>query len=338
MKTDGNPIRFFVLDTLSKRIFLIEKEISKPCAIIASKENRSTPLKKYILYAILAALLYALSTPISKVLLSTLEPTFIAGLLYLGAGFGMAIVGFIRKRVTKVETKKFTKAELPSIIGMVVLDILAPIFLMIGLKTSIPENVALLNNFEIVATALFAAFLFKEVIPTRLRWAIVFVTIASVVLTVEDLSAFTFSPGSFLVLLATLCWGLENNLTRKLSFHDPLMVVVIKGLFSGTGSLIIALILRQASWNLWAILGTLVLGFVAYGLSIFFYVSAQRGLGAAKTSAFYALAPFVAALLSLVIFLEWPKPQFYVALLLMAVGSYLAANDFKKEKSKKRSP
>jgi drug/metabolite transporter (DMT)-like permease len=268
------------------------------------------------------------------VLLTTLEPTFIAGLLYLGAGLGMALVGFIRKKVTKVETKKFTKAELPAIIGMIVLDILAPIFLMIGLKTSNAENVALLNNFEIVATTLFAAFLFKEIISKRLRWAIVFVTIASVVLTVEDISAFTFSTGSFFVLLATLCWGLENNLTRKLSFHDPLMVVVIKGLGSGTISLGIAFLFGQAAWNPLFIAGTLALGFVAYGLSIFFYVSAQRGLGAAKTSAFYAIAPFAAALLSLVVFLEWPKPQFYPALLIMAVGSFLASTTTKRRAEK----
>lgn len=291
------------------------------------KEIPVTSVKKYILYAILAAILYAISTPLSKILLTTLDPTFIAGLLYLGAGLGMALVGFIRKKVTKAETKKFTKKEMPSILGMIALDILAPILLMLGLKISSPENVALLNNFEIVATTLFAAFLFKEVIPNRLRWGIVLVTLASVILTVENLSAFTFSAGSFFVILATICWGLENNLTRKLSENDPLKVVVIKGLFSGMGSLIIAFILGQASWNMLYILGTLLLGFIAYGLSIFFYVSAQRGLGAAKTSAFYAVAPFVAALLSLVIFLEWPKPQFYLALLIMAIGSYFASSN-----------
>jgi drug/metabolite transporter (DMT)-like permease len=286
-------------------------------------------LNKSILLAILAAVLYAISTPISKVLLNTLSPVYIAALLYLGAGIGMGFIALIRKRLGKSNYQPFTKDEMPSILGMVILDVLAPILLMIGLKTSLPENVALLNNFEIVATSLFAFFIFKEMIPKRLRLAIVFVTLASLMLSFEDLDAFKFSIGSLFVILASISWGLENNLTRKLSVNDPLMVVVIKGLFSGLGSLLIALFLHEIEFNLLYILLTLLLGFVAYGLSIFFYVTAQRDLGAAKTSAFYAFAPFVGAILSLVLFLELPKYNFYIALVLMAVGSYLAATQGK---------
>ena len=108
------------------------------------------------------------------------------------------------------------------------------------------------------------------------------------------------------------------------------MVVVIKGIFSGIGSLMIAFVLNQVVWDLGLILITLLLGFVAYGLSIFFYVTAQRELGAAKTSAFYAFAPFVGAFLSLIIFQEIPKINFYLALVLMAVGSYYASTEKKK--------
>lgn len=286
-------------------------------------------LNKSILLAILAAVLYAISTPISKVLLNTLSPVYIAALLYLGAGIGMGFIALIRKRLGKSNYQPFTKDEMPSILGMVILDILAPILLMIGLKTSLPENVALLNNFEIVATSLFAFFIFKEMIPKRLRLAIIFVTLASLMLSFEDLDAFKFSIGSLFVILAAISWGLENNLTRKLSVNDPLMVVVIKGLFSGLGSLLIALFLHEIELNLLYISLTLLLGFIAYGLSIFFYVTAQRDLGAAKTSAFYAFAPFVGAILSLVLFLELPKYNFYIALVLMAVGSYLAATQGK---------
>ncbi len=287
-------------------------------------------LNKYIAFAILAAVLYAISTPISKIVLNTLSPVFIAGLLYLGAGIGMAIIGYIRMKTIDYNYKKFTKKELPAIIGMILLDIIAPILLLIGLNMSHPENVALLNNFEIVATSLFAAFIFKELIPKRLRLAIVLVTIASIILSFEDITAFKFSLGSLFVILATISWGLENNLTRVLSFNDPLMVVVIKGIFSGIGSLMIAFVLNQVVWDLGLILITLLLGFVAYGLSIFFYVTAQRELGAAKTSAFYAFAPFVGAFLSLIIFQEIPKINFYLALVLMAVGSYYASTEKKK--------
>jgi drug/metabolite transporter (DMT)-like permease len=288
---------------------------------------------KYIFYAILAAVLYAISTPISKLLLNTLSPVFIASLLYLGAGIGMGIIAIIRTKVSKTNYKPFTQKELPAIIGMIVLDIVAPILLMIGLKTSQPENVALLNNFEIVATSLFAAFMFKEIIPKRLRLAIVLVTLASILLSFEDINAFKFSIGSVFVLLAAITWGLENNLTRILSVNDPLMVVVIKGIFSGLGSLVIALILKVIYFDITAILLTLLLGFVAYGLSIFFYVTAQRELGAAKTSAFYAFTPFVGAILSLIIFFELPQINFYIAIILMAIGSYYAATTSKKPKA-----
>ena len=287
--------------------------------------------KKYILYAILAALLYALSTPISKILLVDLSPVFIASLLYLGAGIGMSFIGYIRKKTTNYVYRKFTKDEIPAILGMIVLDIIAPIFLMIGLSRSHPENVALLNNFEIVATSLIAFFIFKEIIPKRLKFAILLVTIASIILSFEDITALKFSLGSLFVLMAATFWGLENNLTRKLSFNDPLMVVVIKGIFSGLGSLVIALFLKEVNLNWGLILITLLLGFIAYGLSIFFYVSAQKVLGAAKTSTFYAFAPFVGAFLSLMIFQEIPKLNFFIALIIMGFGSYYASTDHKQK-------
>ena len=287
---------------------------------------------KYILYAILAAVLYALSTPFSKLILEDLSPTFIASLLYLGAGIGMGIIAFLRMKFTDHDYERFTKSELPAIIGMILLDILAPIILLFGLNMTNPENVALLNNFEVVATAMFAFFIFKEAIPKRLRLAIVLVTIASIILSVEDFSAFKFNFGSILVLLAALSWGLENNFTRRLSLNDPLMVVVIKGIFSGLGSLIIAFSLNEVALNIQLMLLTLLLGFVAYGLSIFLYVTAQSKLGAAKTSAFYAFAPFVGAILSLIIFKEVPGLNFLIAIIIMAIGSYFASTESKYKK------
>ncbi|MDY0346256.1 MAG: DMT family transporter [Acholeplasma sp.] len=287
---------------------------------------------KYILYAILAAVLYALSTPFSKLILDDLSPTFIASLLYLGAGIGMGIIAFLRMKFTDHDYERFTKSELPAIIGMILLDILAPIILLFGLNMTNPENVALLNNFEVVATAMFAFFIFKEAIPRRLRIAIILVTVASIILSVEDISAFKFNFGSLLVLLAALSWGLENNLTRRLSLNDPLMVVVIKGIFSGLGSFVIAFSLNEVHFDLRLILLTLLLGFVAYGLSIFLYVTAQSKLGAAKTSAFYAFAPFVGAILSLIIFKEVPGLNFLIAIVIMAIGSYFASTE-KKEKA-----
>lgn len=283
-----------------------------------------------ILLAILAAALYAISSPVSKILLNKVSPTMMAALLYLGAGIGMSIIGFYRKKTGKIkEEMKITKKEMPYAVGMVVLDILAPIFLMIGLTRTTPANVSLLNNFEIVATSLIALFIFKEVISKRLWIAIILITIASIVLSIEDASSFSFSLGSIFVLIASVCWGLENNCTRMLSVKDPLQVVVIKGFGSGFGSLLISFILKETSTDVFYIIATLLLGFVAYGLSIYFYVYAQRELGAAKTSAYYAIAPFIGVVLSFIIFSDIPTISFIAALLIMIVGTYFASTDNK---------
>jgi drug/metabolite transporter (DMT)-like permease len=281
-----------------------------------------------VMWAVLAAVLYAIGSPVSKILLDKVPPTMMAGLLYLGAGIGMSLIGLFRYKSGKGNKEmKITKKEMPYTVGMVVLDILAPIFLMIGLTMTTPATVSLLNNFEIVATSLIALFFFKELISKRLWIAIGLITISSIVLSVEDFSSLSFSYGSIFVLLASVCWGLENNCTRMLSVKDPLQVVVIKGFGSGLGSLIISFIIKETSANVVYILATLLLGFVAYGLSIYFYVYAQRELGAAKTSAYYAVAPFIGVGLSFVIFFQVPAISFIIALLIMIAGTYFASTD-----------
>ena len=120
---------------------------------------------------------------------------------------------------------------------------------------------------------------------------------------------------------------MENNCTRRLSDKDPLVIVLLKGSFSGLGSVIIGLVLGERLGAWWSVLAVLLVGFVAYGLSIFFYVRAQRALGAARTSAYYAVAPFIGTLLSLFIFRELPRYTYFVALSLMIVGAFLCASD-----------
>jgi len=299
------------------------------CIVEAEMETKNQ--YKAILFAILAAALYAISSPVSKLLLRQVSPTFMASFLYLGAGIGMSLIGLLRRvNGTERVEMRLTVKELPYTIGMVVLDIAAPIFLMIGLTTATPENVSLLNNFEIVATSLIALLIFKEQITKRLWSAIVLITFASMILSMENMNSFSFSIGSIFVLLACTCWGLENNFTRKLSIKDPLQVVVIKGFGSGIGSLLIALAIGERVSNWAYIFATLLLGFLAYGLSIFFYIYAQRHLGAAKTSAYYAVAPFIGAGLSLIIFKDVPTLPFLIALAIMIVGTYLASTDGKK--------
>ena len=292
-----------------------------------------TSQKTAIFWTILAAGLYALNAPVSKLLLEEVPPTMMAALLYLGAGIGLAVVRLVQRMTGKGKKEApLTKKDMPYTVGMVVLDIAAPIFLMVGLTMTTAANASLLNNFEIVATAVIALFIFREAISRRLWLAIVLVTISSAILSVEDVTSFTFSYGSIFVLLACVCWGLENNCTRMISHKDPLEIVVIKGFGSGLGSLVLAFFLGENAFPLVYGVCTLLLGFVAYGLSIFFYIYAQRYLGAAKTSAYYALAPFMATALSLVIFREKPSISFFIALLIMAVGTYFASTDNAEEK------
>ena len=279
-----------------------------------------TSQKTAIFWTILAAGLYALNAPVSKLLLEEVPPTMMAALLYLGAGIGLAVVCLVQRMTGKGKKEApLTKKDMPYTVGMVVLDIAAPIFLMVGLTMTTAANASLLNNFEIVATAVIALFIFREAISRP-------------ILSVEDVTSFTFSYGSIFVLLACVCWGLENNCTRMISHKDPLEIVVIKGFGSGLGSLVLAFFLGENALPLVYGVCTLLLGFVAYGLSIFFYIYAQRYLGAAKTSAYYALAPFMATALSLVIFREKPSISFFIALLIMAVGTYFASTDNAEEK------
>ena len=292
-----------------------------------------TSQKTAIFWAILATGLYALNAPVSKLLLEEVPPTMMAALLYLGAGIGLAVVRLVQRMTGRGKKEApLTKKDMPYTVGMVVLDIAAPIFLMVGLTMTMAANASLLNNFEIVATAVIALLIFREAISRRLWLAIVLVTISSAILSVEDVTSFTFSYGSIFVLLACVCWGLENNCTRMISHKDPLEIVVIKGFGSGLGSLVLAFFLGENALPLVYGVCTLLLGFVAYGFSIFFYIYAQRYLGAAKTSAYYALAPFMATALSLMIFREKPSISFFIALLIMAVGTYFASTDNAEEK------
>lgn len=287
----------------------------------------------HVFFAVLAAALYAISSPVSKLMLREVSPTIMAAILYLGAGGGMFILGYVQKKRNKIRNEEhLTRKELPYTIGMIVLDIAAPIFLMIGLSKTTAANASLLNNFEIVATSIIALVIFKESISRRLWFAIGLITLSSVILSFEDMSSFQFSFGSLFVLLACLCWGFENNCTRMMSDKDPLAIVVIKGLGSGIGSLIIGLCLQESIPSIFYVLIGMLLGFISYGLSIFFYIYAQRELGAAKTSAYYAVAPFIGVGLSFVIFKEIPSISFIIALIIMIVGTYVASMDTKEVK------
>lgn len=285
-------------------------------------KNRLIP----ILYAFLAAVFYAINTPISKLLLDKIPTTFMASFLYLGAGIGVGIM-YLFHWHNEETVERLTRNDLPYTIGMIVLDILAPIFLMMGIRYGTAANASLLGNFEIVATTLIALLVFKEAVSKRLWTAIALITVSSILLSFEGTGSFHFSYGSLFVLLATVCWGLENNCTRKISNKSTYEIVVLKGIFSGGGAFTIALLLGEKLPEIKYILLAMLLGYVAYGLSIFLYIRAQRNLGAAKTSAYYAVAPFVGSFLSFVLIGEKLTGIFFAALVVMIAGTVFVVMD-----------
>ncbi len=277
------------------------------------------------IYAILAAALYAINIPFSKLLLAQVQPTMLAAFLYLGAGLGLFLYGSLTGERKKGES--LTRNELPYTIGMIVLDIAAPILLMLGLERTSSANASLLNNFEIVATSLLAFYAFKEILSKRLTLAIILVTAASIILGFEGAGSFQFNTGSLFVLGAACCWGLENNCTRMLSSKSSVQITTIKGIFSGSGSLIVALVIGETVPGARWVLAVLLLGFVAYGLSINFYIKAQKDLGAAKTSAYYSIAPFLGVIFGILLLQERPGIQFYIGLAIMIAATALMVKD-----------
>ncbi len=284
--------------------------------------------KTAILFAVLAAALYAISVPFSKLLMGEASPTMLAGFLYIGAGVGIG-AWMLGKKFCGVKQKDdlLEKKDLPYTIAMVVLDIAAPIFLMYGVARTSSANVSLLNNFEIVATSIIALAVFGEKISKKLWIAISLVVLSGIILGFEGTGAFRFEIGSVFVLCACLCWGIENNCTRSISDKSSEQIVLIKGLFSGFGGIIVALLAGENFPAAKIIAAIMLLGFVAYGLSIKFYIMAQATLGAAKTSAFYAIAPFLGVGFSFLFIGEQPGIQFYVALAVMAVSTVVMVQD-----------
>jgi drug/metabolite transporter (DMT)-like permease len=286
-------------------------------------------MSKAMVMAIAAALLFGLNAPFSKLLLKQVAPELMAALLYIGTGLGMSMLYLATsKNERQSREKNLDWKDLPWLAGMIVLDMAAPILLMLGLSSVSAEATSLLVNFEIVATTLVALIFFKEKVSWRLWLAILLVVIASILLSVQgSLSSLKLSSGALLILGATLCWGFENNITRWLSGKNPIQIVVVKGFGSGFGALLVAVISRQTQGTGLGIVLAMLLGFVAYGLSIYYYIRAQRDLGAAKTSAFYSTAPFFGVLVSFVLFQNLPTVQFWIALGIMVVATGLTAKD-----------
>ncbi|MHC3514324.1 DMT family transporter [Limosilactobacillus reuteri] len=281
---------------------------------------------KAVIWAILSAFLYAIYTPIAKILGIQCPPVYLTAYLYLGSAIGLICLYYLFKDRFDTGEQSVSLNDLDSLVLMIVLNIGAGILLNLGIKLSSAVSMSLVSNFEIVATAVIAV-ICGEKITKKLWLGISVIVIASMVLSF-NFSSLRISWGIILGLLATILWGFENNVTKKLSIKNPMQVVIIKGFGVGIGSYLIAFGVKETPVkSILTIVYCLVLGFFAFGLSILLYIMAQRYLGAAKTSAYYALSPFIAVILSLLILGEGLSLQFIIALILMIAGIFIVVND-----------
>ena len=283
-----------------------------------------------MLQALLAALLFGASAPIAKVLLGDVEPIPLAGLLYLGSGISLLAVKAYQRLIQKSrETEAgITSPDIKWLAGAILTGgIAAPIILLFSLRETPGATASLLLNFEGVATMLIAALIFKEGIGRRAGWAILLITLASVVLSTNPNREWGFSIGALGILTACLLWGLDNNLTCNISAKDPLIIVAVKGLAAGSFSLLLGAALGDHFPSFDIVLKAMLLGSLSYGASIVLFVHAMRGLGAARTSALFGTAPLAGMLLSFIILRENFNLMLLIAIPLMSIGAFLLINE-----------
>lgn len=273
-----------------------------------------------IAYAIGAAALFGVSTPLAKGLLGGTPPVLLAGLLYAGSGVGLTLWD----RLTRTERRPL----LPGggwrwLLGAVASGgVIAPVCLMVGLATTPASTSALLLNLESVVTTLIAWFAFKEHYDRRIAAGMAFIVAGSVWLSWSG-SGLQLPIGSALIALACVGWALDNNLTQKVSEADPVRVAALKGIVAAGVNVTLALLLGQRLPPVAHALGALCVGFLGYGLSLVLFVLALRHLGTARTGAYFSTAPFLGAIASFLLTDEPVSGGFLGAAALMAVGVYL---------------
>jgi drug/metabolite transporter (DMT)-like permease len=282
----------------------------------------------FILQALLAALFFGASAPLSKLLLGDAPPILMAAFLYLGSGSGISLVKLSQRFTSSQKEAGIRRPDVGWLAGAIVAGgIMAPIVLMVSLQVTPASTASLLLNFEGVATTLIALFFFRESISRRAFAAILIITLASIFLSTNFNSGMGFSLGALGILLACTIWGLDNNFTRNISAKDPLTIVAWKGLVAGTFSLILGLSLGQELPALRSILGILLLGFISYGLSTMLFIYSMRGLGASRTSALYGTAPLAGVILSILIFHDPITWSFILAAILMVAGALILSSE-----------
>lgn len=275
--------------------------------------------------ALAAALLFGAATPAAKLLIEHVQPQLLAGLLYLGSGMGLLLVSLATKALQRPEQNtKLRRKDIPWLAGAVAFGgIAGPLLMMIGLSTTAAGSASLLLNMEAVFTALIAWFVFKENFDRRIFFGMVAIVFGGILLSWPPGGGLALSVGSLAIVGCCFCWALDNNVTRNISDADPVQIASIKGLVAGLVNCTIALFYGASLPGITTLANAAIVGFLGYGISLVLYIKALRHLGTARTGAYFATAPFVGAILSLLFLHETLTASLLIASVFMALGVWL---------------
>ncbi|MGZ3772701.1 MAG: EamA family transporter [Pseudobdellovibrionaceae bacterium] len=281
-------------------------------------------INKQVLPALMAAVLFGASTPFAKLLVGEIDPWVLAGILYFGSGLGLFVVLLIQNVRAKSNLKFPNKKDFLWLLGSTVFGgILGPVFLMKGLGLTSASTSSLLLNIEGVFTSTIAWLIFKEHYDRRIILGMMTIVFGGVILSWSSDGGFALTPGALWVIGACLCWAIDNNMTRNISAHNAVLITTLKSLIAGLTNLVLALFLRRFFPTSTQLMFGMVLGFLGYGLSIVFFVLSLRAIGTSRTGAYFSAAPFVGAVLSLVLFKNEISLQLVLAGCFMTFGVWL---------------
>jgi drug/metabolite transporter (DMT)-like permease len=280
-------------------------------------------MRRSVAFALGAAVLFGASTPLAKLLVGELAPLLLAGLLYLGSGVGLCAVRVLRDRGWRAPGLE--PGEWPWFCAAILFGgVLAPVAFVSGLRSTDGSAAALLLNLEAVLTAVIAWVIFRENAGTRVVAGMIAIVAGGAVLAwPTEGSRSAAGWGALLIAAACLCWAIDNNLTRRVAGADALFIAGLKGLAAGTINTSLALALGAKTTEPAIVAATMSVGLVGYGLSLVLFVLALRGLGSARTGAYFATAPFIGAALALLLLDEPRSTAFWMAGGLMALGVWL---------------
>ncbi len=282
--------------------------------------------RKGVVFALAAALLFGLSTPLAKLASPRVKPALLAGLLYLGSGIGLAAFSLVRPLFRNAWPREASlrRTDVPWLAGAIVTGgVVGPLLLLWGLAMTPASNASLFLNLEGVFTALLAWFVFKENFDGRIAVGMALIAAGGVCLSWLGRPEAGVPWGTLAILAACIAWAIDNNLTRKVSAGDPITIAMLKGLVAGSANVALGLVLGEKLPGLLVLVAVGLVGFFGYGLSLTFFVLALRHIGTARTGAYFSTAPFVGAAMAVAFLGDPARVGFWAAIVLMGFGVVL---------------